>query len=133
MKKLLLILVCLYFSGFAQNKELSNTFSKSSEKMQISSVFVEEATNATDYSLSQNYPNPFNPITKIKFSILRKENVSIKVFNVIGKEVFGKNEKEMEPGVYEYTFDLTNMPSGVYFYKLSTSNFISIKKMILIK
>lgn len=133
MKKLLLLVILLYLPINSQFKDPVNSLIKGSGKIQISSQFVEEANQLTDYSLSQNYPNPFNPSTKIKFSIRQKGSVSLKVFNVIGKEVFTKYEKELNPGIYEYTFDMTNMPSGVYLYKLSADNFISIKKMVLIK
>lgn len=88
---------------------------------------------ANEYKLYQNYPNPFNPTTIIKFQIKNKCNVTLKVFDIIGKEVSALANEKMNPGEYEATFDGNNLPSGVYFYKLETEDFREIKKMVLIK
>jgi hypothetical protein len=92
------------------------------------------------YSLSQNYPNPFNPFTNIRFSIAengkgKTENgiVSLKIFNSLGKEVAILVNEKLGAGEYEVKWDAADFPSGIYFYKLETSNFIQTKKMILIK
>jgi hypothetical protein len=87
----------------------------------------------TGYSLSQNYPNPFNPSTKIKYSIPQTSNVVIKVFDVLGNEVATLMDEEKYIGTYELTWNAENLPSGVYFYQLKAGDFISTKKMILIK
>ena len=86
-----------------------------------------------DFSLSQNYPNPFNPVTKISFSIPKQEMVSLKVFDVLGKEVAVLVNEVKSTGVYEAIFDATKLSSGVYFYKLETSSFSDIKRMVVIK
>ena len=88
---------------------------------------------ADKYSLGQNYPNPFNPSTKISFSILKNEFVSIKVFDISGKEIAQLVNNEMKAGSYEYTFNGSSLASGVYFYRISTPNFTETKKMTLVK
>jgi hypothetical protein len=85
------------------------------------------------FSLSQNYPNPFNPTTKISFSIADFGSVSVKVFDITGKEVAVLVNEELNPGRYNANFDAGNFGSGVYFYKIDAGKFIQTKKMILIK
>jgi TQXA domain-containing protein len=86
-----------------------------------------------DYSLSQNYPNPFNPATTISFSIPTQDFVSLKVFNVLGKEVAVLVNDVKPSGIYEVSFDASSLSSGVYFYKLESSSFSEVKRMILMK
>ena len=85
------------------------------------------------FSLSQNYPNPFNPTTKIKFSIPKESFAKIIVFDVLGREISTIVNEELKPGTYEVDFDGTNLPSGVYYYKLMTGDYSETKKMILLK
>ncbi len=88
----------------------------------------------TEFLLSQNYPNPFNPNTTISFSLVDMEFVSLKIYDILGREIKTLiNNEEMESGFYEIDFDATNLNSGIYFYKLTTNNFSEMKKMILIK
>jgi DNA-binding beta-propeller fold protein YncE len=86
-----------------------------------------------NFSLIQNFPNPFNPTTKIKYTIPEKANHSLIVFDVLGNELRELVGGEVEAGEYEADFDATNLPSGVYFYRLQTEEFIETKKMILLK
>ena len=86
-----------------------------------------------NYSLSQNYPNPFNPVTKIKFEIPRTGMVSIKIYNILGKEITKLVNEVKTPGTYLVDFDASSLPSGVYFYKLESNGFSVSKKMMLIK
>jgi hypothetical protein len=88
---------------------------------------------ATKYDLKQNYPNPFNPSTVIKFSIPASEYVSLKVYDILGKEVTTLINSKMSAGSYDYKFDASMLSAGVYFYKLQTDKFSSVKKMLLIK
>ena len=83
--------------------------------------------------ISQNYPNPFNPTTKIKFTVLDYENVKLTVFDVLGRELSVLVDGRFNPGYYEYTFDATELESGVYFYRIETFNYTETKKMILLK
>jgi len=85
------------------------------------------------FSLSQNYPNPFNPTTIIRFQIKDSKTTTLKVFDLLGREVQTLVNEKLKPGEYEVTFDGSNLPSGVYFYKLQAGDFTETKKMILIK
>jgi len=86
-----------------------------------------------EYSLSQNYPNPFNPSTTIEFSIPKSEFVTLKIYNLLGQEVATLVSDKLTPGEYKYTWDASQLASGVYIYKLETDNFNSTKKLILLK
>ncbi len=86
-----------------------------------------------DFILSQNYPNPFNPTTKIKYSILQPSNVSIKVYNALGKEVETLVDEYKSAGTYEISFDAKNLSSGVYFYRIVSAAFSETNKMMLLK
>jgi hypothetical protein len=85
------------------------------------------------FSLSQNYPNPFNPVTKINFTIPKNNLVTLKVYDISGKEVVTLINKFMNAGEYETTFDATQLSSGVYFYRISSGDFVDVKKMMLVK
>ena len=85
------------------------------------------------YYLKQNFPNPFNPVTKISFGIVKQGFVTLKVFNMLGKEVETLVNKELKPGTYEATFRGDNLASGVYFYKLISNDFSETKRMMLVK
>ncbi|MBX7044894.1 MAG: aryl-sulfate sulfotransferase [Ignavibacteria bacterium] len=86
-----------------------------------------------EYSLYQNYPNPFNPGTNIQFSILRSEHVILKVYDASGKEIETLLNENKLPGDYIFSFNGSSLPSGVYYYQLSTPNYSDVKKMVLIK
>jgi len=94
---------------------------------QLSSIVPKE------FLLKQNYPNPFNPATKIQFDISSKSNIELNVYNSIGKHVQTLLSQTINPGTYNYDFDATNLPSGIYYYKLSSENFSDTKKMIIVK
>jgi len=85
------------------------------------------------YTLEQNYPNPFNPSTTIRFSVPEAGNVKITVYDAIGNEIEVLVDKNMNPGVFNATWDATNYASGIYLYRMQTNNFVSFKKMILVK
>jgi hypothetical protein len=88
-----------------------------------------------DYKLSQNFPNPFNPVTKISFSIKEKTSVKISIFNLLGKEIARLIDEVKSPGEYEIEIDANklNLVSGVYFYKMTANDFVSIRKMVYLK
>jgi hypothetical protein len=92
-------------------------------------------SQADDFSLDQNYPNPFNPETNIRFSIPVnvKGAVKLTVYNSAGKEVAQLVNGQLSAGSYEYSFSGARLSSGVYFYKLETSEFTETKKMLLVK
>ena len=93
----------------------------------------DEGKVVTNYSLYQNFPNPFNPTTRIQFQLPNREYVTVKVFDILGNEVAILVNGEMEIGSYEVEFDASNLPSGIYFYRLQAGEFINTKKMILMK
>ena len=101
----------------------------------------DEISLPINYRLSQNYPNPFNPSTIIKYSIPKQGNVTLKVFDVLGKEITTLVDKEQPQGYFEIEFDGSKLTSGIYFYQLitaastgsATGNFVETKKMILLK
>jgi len=86
-----------------------------------------------EFSLYQNYPNPFNPSTKIKFDILKVSQVRLAVFDILGREVEVLVNEKIQPGSYEYYWNASKYPSGVYFYRLNTRDYTNTKKMLLIK
>jgi hypothetical protein len=85
------------------------------------------------YTLSQNYPNPFNPSTKIDFSIPDNGFVSLKVYDVLGREVSALINSDLKAGSYTYNFNASALATGIYFYTLTSGNFIETKKLMLIK
>ena len=85
------------------------------------------------FQLNQNYPNPFNPTTTIKFQVPIKSNVSIKIFDVLGREVEVLVDEVKEAGFYNVLFDASKLASGVYLYSIQTENYSNTKKLILIK
>ncbi|MEK7263835.1 MAG: T9SS type A sorting domain-containing protein [Bacteroidota bacterium] len=100
------------------------------EEILFSSVSAEPNT----ILLSQNYPNPFNPTTAIGFSLLAVGNVSLKIYDVLGREVATLlNNEQIEAGEHEIQFDANGLPSGVYFYRLSAGEFSETKKLVLMK
>jgi len=99
----------------------------------LSTGITENGYIPNDFSLSQNYPNPFNPVTNIKFSIPISGFVSLIVYDITGKVVSVPVNNRLNPGEYSYTFNGRDLASGIYFYKLTSGNFLSIRKMILIK
>ncbi len=85
------------------------------------------------YILFQNYPNPFNPTTTIKYALPKNEFVKLVIFDILGREIQTLINEKQSPGTYEITFNASQYPSGVYFYKLTTEGFSETKKMILLK
>ncbi|MBK7447376.1 MAG: T9SS type A sorting domain-containing protein [Ignavibacteria bacterium] len=96
--------------------------------------FANTSTEIPDkYFLSQNYPNPFNPVTNLEFGIPELEFVSLKIFDVLGNEVSILVNENKPAGRYEVTFNGTGLPSGIYYYKLTSGNYSYTRKMMLIK
>jgi photosystem II stability/assembly factor-like uncharacterized protein len=94
---------------------------------------VEVFLNPFFYSLLQNFPNPFNPSTTISFSLPEKKWVKLVIYDINGTLVEILVNKQMDPGNYSVKFNSTGLASGIYYYRLQTSNFIVTKKMILLK
>jgi hypothetical protein len=85
------------------------------------------------FSLLQNYPNPFNPSTQISYQVPSNSRVSLKVFDLLGREVTALVNEVKSAGTYTATFNADKIPSGVYFYQLSAGNFLQTKKMVMLK
>lgn len=97
-------------------------------------IVADPNSNETiEYSLEQNYPNPFNPVTTIKYSIKTAGEITLKVYDVLGKEVASLVNENQEPGSYSVNFNAANLPSGIYVYRLTSGNFVDTKKLILLK
>jgi hypothetical protein len=88
---------------------------------------------ASSFELKQNYPNPFNPSTKIAFSIPKNGFTSLKIYDMVGREVATLLSKDLQSGKYEVDFNGSKLASGVYFYKLMSNDFVEVKKMMLVK
>jgi hypothetical protein len=85
------------------------------------------------FGLSQNYPNPFNPTTTIKYQLPTAVKVTIKIYDLLGKEVQTLVNGVQEAGYYNVDWKATNFASGIYFYKIEAGNFTDVKKMVLLK
>jgi hypothetical protein len=99
----------------------------------ISEVEENETSLPGNFDLEQNYPNPFNPTTTISFSLPVEGNVSLKIFNVIGREVVELVNDNLYAGRYSFQWDAKYQASGIYFYKLITDSYVEMKKMVLLK
>ncbi len=92
-----------------------------------------ENTIAENYELRQNFPNPFNPVTTIRFSLPKNEFVSIRVYDITGREAAVLVNSQLNAGSHTVSFDAKNLSSGIYFYKMISGNYSEIRKMMLIK
>jgi hypothetical protein len=89
--------------------------------------------NPVDYRLDQNYPNPFNAQTNISFSLAKPGKTTLQIFDVRGREITTLLDQHLEPGFYNFSFDASNLVSGVYIYKIISNEFVSVLKMIVMK
>jgi hypothetical protein len=100
----------------------------------LAPVGVEDDPGAVkEFALRQNYPNPFNPATTIKFQLPRDADVTLAVYDVLGAEVARLVDGEMQAGRHEVSFNAADFASGVYFYRIQAEDFVSVKKMMLLK
>ncbi len=126
---------------FENNKKIRETLIAAKINNSLfgdSSLFVDVEENKQDVSeikfeLYQNYPNPFNPSTSISFSIPENGAVTLKIYDILGKEISTLIDEELQAGNFTKHWDANNLSSGVYFYKLITQKFVKAKKMILLK
>ncbi|MEW6196454.1 MAG: T9SS type A sorting domain-containing protein, partial [Bacteroidota bacterium] len=114
----------LTYANLVLNEERYNIQGSKNTDQKVVTVIDEELNN---------YPNPFNPITKISFTLASKDNIKLKVYDILGREVATLVNGEFELGKHEIEFNASNLPSGVYFYNLTTSSNSSTKKMLLLK
>lgn len=85
------------------------------------------------FDLKQNYPNPFNPSTIIRFAVPERSTVQIKIYDILGSELVTFVNEEMERGWYEKVFNASGYASGMYIYRMQAGNYVSTKKMLLVK
>lgn len=118
-------------SGSAQQRFLNGAMDYVDQL--IPTNIVDPLTIPTEYDLAQNFPNPFNPSTKISFAIPEQGFVSMKVYDITGKMIANLVNETKTAGHYSVDFNAVNLASGIYFYKLESKNFVSVKRMMLIK
>ena len=124
----------VFFEGFEDHETSStdtvvvNVPGKDIDKQAVNSAI----TNST-FSLFQNYPNPFNPTTTISLSLMKNSYVTLKVFDMLGREVAILINETLSAGNHKIQFDGSNLESGVYFYEIKTDRFRKVKKLTLLK
>ena len=99
----------------------------------ITAVTRAEITLPQTFLLNQNYPNPFNPSTTISFSLPRQEFATLKIFDLMGREITTLISKNLAAGNYSLKWDAVNQPSGVYFYRLQAGQYSETRKLLLLK
>lgn len=85
------------------------------------------------FTLEQNFPNPFNPSTDIRFSLMKESDVTLRIFDVRGREIAALLNDKMAPGQHRVTWKPEGLPSGIYFYQLETKDFLETKKMVFLE
>ena len=104
-------------------------------------IFFENSSNSLssgnqipkNYELAQNYPNPFNPVTKISFALPTQGFVSLKIYDITGREIKTLVNEIKQAGYYTVNFNSSNLSSGVYFYRIQSGDFVQTKRMVLLK
>lgn len=86
-----------------------------------------------EFNLSQNYPNPFNPVTMIKFALPKASYVTLRVYDMLGREVAELVNGHKSAGQYIVDFDASSLTSGIYFYRLESNGFVDVKRMVVLK
>jgi hypothetical protein len=102
---------------------------------------IDTITNSIDndlievnsYNLYQNYPNPFNPSTRIKFTLLKSEEVTLAVYNILGQVVKLLVNQNMDAGHHEVEFNAQELSSGIYYYRIEAGEFQDVKKMVFLQ
>ncbi|NWG27529.1 MAG: T9SS type A sorting domain-containing protein [Ignavibacteriaceae bacterium] len=120
-------------SGKAVNVNLKSGENVRIENSGIMKLMVSGESMPSKYSLEQNYPNPFNPSTTIRFSLPEAAQIKINLYNMLGEQVATIAEGMYESGYHKVTFNASSLPSGSYVYRLESSEFIQVKKMLLLK
>ena len=116
-----------------EKKRIEDMFLSAKDVRSTESETDQVINNPLDYKLNQNYPNPFNPVTNMEFGISKSGFVTLKVYDMLGKEVATLVNENLSPGKYTVNFNGSNFASGVYFYRMESGEFRDIKRMVLIK
>jgi hypothetical protein len=126
-------------SGIVVVGHLSPFFSSVFDSIRVSGVGSLPTTVAffqsipSHFSLAQNYPNPFNPSTTIQYDVPTSSHVLLEVYNLLGQAVATLVDEVKQPGRYAATWQCSNLPSGVYFYRMQAAEFVQTKKLILLR
>jgi hypothetical protein len=126
-------------SNTATSSIITVTVSSTSSSVEKEQTAVAKISTAqevelpTSYAVEQNYPNPFNPSTVINYQLPKDGLVSLKVYDILGREVRTLVNEIKSPGKYSVSFNASNLASGIYFYRLQANDYTCIKKMILTK
>jgi hypothetical protein len=99
----------------------------------ITGLEEKEIDQNIDYLLGQNYPNPFNPRTTIPFTLPQNQHVRIEIFTITGEKLYTLVDSDLPPGVHHANFDASKISSGVYIYKMTTGQYVNLKKMVVLK
>ncbi|MCC6886307.1 MAG: T9SS type A sorting domain-containing protein [Ignavibacteria bacterium] len=127
---------------FANGNAVDLNFNTDGDNWNFAPIFTVDITTVSvpnnntivnDYDLSQNYPNPFNPVTNIRFDIMKAGKVRLSVYDITGKEVSVLTNEVLKPGSYEVGFNASHLSSGVYYYRIEAGEFVSVKRMVLLK
>ncbi len=94
---------------------------------------IEKDILPASFRLEQNYPNPFNPTTTIHFALPKRAQITIKLFDLLGREIATLVEDKLNGGVHQINFEAAGLPSGLYFYTMKTSGFSASKKLTILK
>ncbi|MBU1936701.1 T9SS type A sorting domain-containing protein, partial [bacterium] len=112
---------------------LSHDINGAVNEYEMTAEATPQAPLPTEYALGQNYPNPFNPTTTITYALKDAGFVTLKVYNLLGQEVANLVSEQLNPGSYTANFNATNLPSGIYVYRLEVNDFTAQQKMVLLK
>ncbi len=122
-----------HIQSVAELKEKAGLIQAFYHEEQITGIDDSKEVLPIEYSLSQNYPNPFNPTTTIEYSIPKQTLVELKIYDILGREVTTLLNEEQKPGKYKVQFEGHKLSSGVYIYRIKAAEYISSKKMLLLK
>jgi len=122
----------IYYMTVVDNKLLAGKFF-GLWYLDLNTTGVNDDIISDGFVLHQNYPNPFNPATKISYSIPQGGFVSLKIYDILGKEIYTLVNSEMKAGSHQIEFNGSNLASGVYYYQLRSGNFSETKKLMLLK
>ncbi len=123
------------FIGVAENPSNANSvgFWYLATHTRITDLEQTSSDVPKEFRLQQNYPNPFNPTTTIEFALPKQSNVTLKLFDILGREVATLVDAELESGVHKINFDGQDLASGIYFYRIHAEGFLKTKKLMLLK
>jgi len=122
-----------YWRVQAVNLAGSGLWSDVSEFTFSATGIKQESGVPAESSISQNYPNPFNPTTRIEFALAHTGRTRVVIYDLLGREVETLVDRELNVGYYEMSVDAANLPSGVYFYRIESPNFVQTKKMVVMR